>query len=447
MPLHRNLLGIALSAALAIGATAAFAASRHAPAKATSRHAPVKAASQPAPAKAASPAANAIKIGFTLPLSGRLTSAGKGALTAFEIWRDEVNARGGLLGRPVEFVRYDDQGDALLARDFYARLLDTDKVDLVVAPFGRESVASVMPLAIERKLLFMAMSGAGANGAINYERYFQTSPAGPDAKHAPSRGFLETAMTMDPKPRTIALAAADGEYAQEVIAGARETASALGLKIVYDKSYPPRIVDFVPLVRAIAATQADVVFVASYPPDTAGILRAVNEVGLKPKMLGGAMGGLGLGPIKAQLGPLLNGVAVADIYAPASTLKFAGAEEFLAKYQERAKGVGVDPLGYHRPPYAYAQMQILEQAVAAVGSLDQSALAAHIHKATFSTIVGEVKFAGDGEWEKPRVLLVQYQGVTGHDLKQFAQGGKQIILYPPELKSGLFFYPFEGVKK
>src|SRR5437667_10912782 len=110
-------------------------------------------------------------------------------------------------------------------------------------------------------------------------------------------------MTMEPKPQTIALTGADAEYAQTVLAGARETIQRLGLKIVYDRSYPPSTVDYSPIVRSIQATNPDVVFVASYPPDSVGIVRAINEIGLSPKMLGGGMIGLAFTPIKQQLGP------------------------------------------------------------------------------------------------------------------------------------------------
>jgi len=170
-------------------------------------------------------------------------------------------------------------------------------------------------------------------------------------------------------------------------------------------------------------------------------------VGLKPKMFGGGMIGLAFTPIKTQLGPLLNGIVAYDVYVPEPTMKFPGIEEFLKKYQEKAPAAGVDPLGYYLPPYSYAEMQILEQAIKAVGSLDHGKLADYIHKTTFKTIVGDVKFADNGEWEKGRVLFVQYQGVAGNDVKQFSQPGRQVILYPPELKSGNFVYPYSEIKK
>jgi len=329
----------------------------------------------------------------------------------------------------------------------YTKLLDIDKVDLVISAYGTNQIAPAMPIVMARNLVFMGLFGTGVNDHFHYDKYFQILPNGKETRLGPSEGFLEIAMTMNPKPETVALAAADAEYAQTVIAGAREIVKRLGLKVVYDKSYPPNTVDYAPIVRAIQAANPDVVYIASYPPDSVGMVRAASEVGLKPKMFGGGMIGLAFTPIKQQLGPLLNGIVAYDVYVPEPTMKFPGIEEFLKRYQERAAAQGVDPLGYYLPPYAYAEMQIFAEAISHVGSLDQAKIAEFIHQTAFKTIVGDVKFAENGEWEKPRILFVQYQGVEGSDIGQFRQPGKQVILYPPELKSGEFRYPYSDIKR
>jgi branched-chain amino acid transport system substrate-binding protein len=392
-------------------------------------------------------AADPIKIGFAMSQTGGLAGGGKSAVLAFEVWKDDINAKGGLLGRSVELVYYDDQSNPSLIPGIYTKLLDVDKVDFVVSSYATNQIAPAMPIVMQRDLLFMALFGTGVNDNFRYDKYFQILPNGKETRLAPSLGFLETAMTMEPKPQTIALTGADAEYAQTVLAGARETIQRLGLKIVYDRSYPPSTVDYSPIVRSIQATNPDVVFVASYPPDSVGIVRAASEIGLSPKMFGGGMIGLAFTPIKQQLGPLLNGIAAYDVYAPEPTMKFPGIDDFLKRYQARAAGAGVDPLGHYLPPYAYAEMQILAQAVNAVGSIDHAKIAAYIHATKFGTIVGDVKFADNGEWEKGRALLVQYQNVKGNDINQFRQAGTQVILYPPELKSGKLIYPYAEAKR
>jgi len=396
-----------------------------------------------APAYAADP----IKIGFSMPLTGGLSGGGKSVILAFELWKEDVNAKGGLIGRPVELVYYDDQSQPAQVPGIYSKLLDVDKVDLVVSSYATNQIAPAMPIVMQRNLVFMALFGTGVNDTFNYDKYFQILPNGKETRLAPSLGFLETAMTMNPKPQTIALVAADAEYAQTVIAGARESVKRLGLKVVYDRSYPPTTVDYTPIVRAIQATNPDVVFVASYPPDSVGIVRASNEIGLKPKMFGGGMIGLAFSPIKQQLGPLLNGIVAYDVYQPEPTMNFPGIADFLKRYQARAPAAGVDPLGYYLPPYSYAEMQILAQAVNAVGSLDHGKIAAYIHATKFSTIVGDVKFADNGEWEKSRVLFVQYQNIVGNDIEQFRRPGKVVILYPSEYRSGQFIYPYSEIKR
>jgi branched-chain amino acid transport system substrate-binding protein len=391
---------------------------------------------------AATRAADPIRIGFSMSLTGGLAGGGKSALLAFEIWKDEMNAKGGLLGRPIQLVYYDDQSTGSLVPGIYTKLLDIDKVDLVVSAYATNQIAPAMPIVMQHDLVFMALFGTGVNDNFHYDKYFQILPNGKETRLGPSLGFLETAMTMEPKPQTIAIAAADAEYAQTVAAGARETVARLGLKVVYDRSYPPNTVDYTPIVRGIQAANPDIVFIASYPPDSVGIVRTANEIGLNPKMFGGGMIGLAFTPIKQQLGPLLNGIVCYDVYAPEPTMKFPGIEDFLKRYQERAAAAGVDPLGHYLPPYSYAEMQILAQAITAVGSLDHAKIAAYIHATKFSTIVGDVKFADNGEWEKSRVLFIQYQHIEGNTVDQFRQPGRQVILYPPELKSGNFIYPY-----
>src|SRR3954470_23585821 len=386
-------------------------------------------------------AADPIRIGFAMSLSGPNAGAGKMFLVGREIWREETNSGGGLLGRPVEFVYYDDQSNPSLVPSIYSKLLDVDKVDLVVSPFATNHIAPAMSVAMQKKMTFRALFGTGVNDAFKYDRYFQILPNGPDGNRSFSVGFFETAMSMDPKPRTVALAAEDTEFGHNVLLGARANAENAGLKVVYDRGFPPNTVDHTAIVRAIQASEPEIVFVASYATGSVGMVRVVNELGYKPRMFGGAMIGLQVTPIKAQLGPLLNGIVVNENYVPERTMNFPGVDDVLKRYQQRAPAAGTDPLGFWSP-FSYAEMQILQQAVSAVGSIDQGKLADYLHKTPFKTVIGDVKFGPLGEWEKSRILYVQYQHIQGNDINQFRQPGKAVILYPPELKSGELVYPF-----
>jgi branched-chain amino acid transport system substrate-binding protein len=219
------------------------------------------------------------------------------------------------------------------------------------------------------------------------------------------------------------------------------------LKVVYDKTYPPNTTDYTPILRAVQATNPDIVFFASYPNETPGIIRAAREIGLKTEVFGGTMIGLGFAAVKKQLGPLLNGVLGYELYAAEKTVNFPGVDNFLKIYQARAEKEGVDPLGYYLPPYAYAEMEILGQAIEKIGSLDQKKLIDYIHATTFKTVVGDVKFAANGEWEVGRPMYVQYRGVKGNEIDQFRKPGPSAIISPKELKSGELITPYQEAIK
>jgi branched-chain amino acid transport system substrate-binding protein len=387
-----------------------------------------------------------VKIGFGMALTGGLAGGGKAALLAYQIWAEEVNARGGLLGRKVELVHYDDQSNPATVPGIYAKLLDIDKADIVISGYATVPTAAAMPVIMQRGKLFLSLFALAANDQFRYGRYFQMQPNGPEAKFEFSRGYFELASKLDPKPQTVALVGADAEFGVLALEGARENAKKAGIKIVYDRSYPPNTLDFGSIVRAIKAANPDLVFIASYPPDTAGMIRAIHEVGLGAKMLGGGMIGLQFAALKQQLGPMLNNVVAYDLYVPEPTMNFPGIAPFLAKYRERAVPAGVDALGLYIPPFAYAEMQVLEQAVKAVGSLDDKSLSDYIGATAFSTIVGDIKFGARGEWAEPRILLIQYRGISGNNIEQFKESGKQVILDPARFKSGDLAVPFEPVK-
>ena len=394
-----------------------------------------------------SQAASPLRIGFGMALTGGLAANGKAALLAMEIWRDEVNKNGGLLGRPVEFVYYDDQTKPASIPGIYTKLLDVDGVDFVVSGYGTNLIAPAMPIVIERNLVFMALFGLANNEKLNHPYYFQIMPAGPEPAKEFSRGFFELAAAQNPKLRTVALVGADAEYPHSALAGARENVKQAGLEVVYDRTYPPATTDYTPIVRAIKATNPDVVFVASYPPDSVGMVLAAHEVGLQPKLFGGGMVGLQFAAFQTKLGSKLNGLVNFDYWVPEPTLNFPGINEFLKKYQAQAEKQGVDPLGHYLPPWAYAMMQVLGQAIEGTKSTEQKAVGEYIRTQTFDTIVGKVKFGSNGEWEKPRVLLVQYQNIKGTDISQFAGPGKRVVLLPETLKSGSLIYPYAEALK
>ncbi len=388
-----------------------------------------------------------IKIGFSMALTGPLAANGKAAVLAMQMWAEDVNTKGGLLGRPVKLIYYDDQTNPSNVPALYAKLLDVDKVDLVVSGYGTNVTAPAMPIIMGRKKVFIGLFGIAINEQFKYNRFFQIQPLGPNPKESQIAGYLDAAMTMDPKPKTLALVGADAEYPQVTMVGARELAKKYGLQIVYDRFYPPNLADFSSIVRSIQATNPDIIYVASYPPDSVGILRAALEQNLRTRMFGGGMIGVPFAFFKQQFGSKMNGLVYFNMYAPERTMKFPGVEEFIRRYQERAPAAGVDPLGYYLPPFAYAALQVLGEAVTKTNGLDQQAIAEYIHKNKISTVVGDIEFGPNGDWHEPRVIWTQAQGIESNNIEEFKKEGKEVIVAPEKYQTGKLQYPWSDIKR
>lgn len=398
----------------------------------------------PSVAKAADP----IRIGMSVALTGGVAPIGKQVLTALQIWRDDVNAKGGLLGRPVELVFYDDQSNPANVPSLYTKLIDVDKVDLLIGPYATNMVAPAIPILMQNKKTTIGILANAANSKFHYDQYFSMLPTGPEPQKSFAYGFFELAAGATPRPKTVAIIAADAEFAQNAADGARQSIKEIGgFEIVLDEKYPPSTTDYTPVVRAAQALNPDIIFVAAYPPDSVGIVRAANEIGLTPKMFGGTFIGLLVTPIKVQLGPLMNGIVNNEVFLPAKSLVFPGTNELLAKYQESAKTQGIDPLGWAFAPIAYAAGQTLAQAVEGIKGTDQVALAAYMHSHTFHTVVGDIAFGKDGEWTKSRVFFTQFQHVTGNSLDQFKDTTHEVVVWPNEYKTGDMIYPYAEAKK
>ncbi len=391
-------------------------------------------------------AADPVKIGFSMALTGGVAANGKQLLAALEIWRDDVNAKGGLLKRPVELVYYDDQSNPSSVPGIYTKLISVDKVDALLGPYATNMVAPAMPIIMQNDRTTISLLAIGINNHFKYPKYFSMVSVGPRGPGAFSDGFFALAVEQKPKPQTVAIIAADAEFAKTVADSARDNAKAAGLSVIYDKSYPPNTMDFAPVVRAVQAANADIVYVAAYPPDNVGIVRAAAEIGLAPKMFGGAMIGLLVTPIKVQLGPMANGIIIGENFLPALRSNFPGAADLLKRYQAKAATLGIDPLGTNFVPFGYAAGQVLAQSIQETNSFDDNKRAEYIRSHSFQTVVGDVAFGSDGEWAKSRLFFTQFQNVAANDLEQFRDGRRQVILWPPEYKTGDIVYPYSKAK-
>jgi branched-chain amino acid transport system substrate-binding protein len=392
---------------------------------------------------AAALAQQPVKIGMSMPQTGSLGAGGQAALVALRMWVEDVNAKGGLLGRKVEFIVYDDQTNPANTPGIYTKLLDVDKVDLLIAPYGTVPTAPIMPLVKQRGLLLMGNFSFQVNHTVKHDMWFNNAPWNDASSWFD--GYIKTGQKLGAK--SIAILAADQEFAQNLANGARELAKKAGLKSVYDQNYPPTTTDFSSLVRAIRQANADVVFVASYPNDSVAIIRSVNEIGIgaNVKLFGGGMVGLQFTPNMVNLGSLLNGVINYNTYVPG--MNYPGIEDYFARYAKKAAEAKVDPLGYYITPYNYAIGQMLEQAINATKSLDHKKLAEYLRKNEMKTIVGPIRYGPDGEWANPRVVQAQFRGIVDKDMEQFKTPGKQVVISPEAVKTGEIVAPFEKARK
>jgi branched-chain amino acid transport system substrate-binding protein len=383
-----------------------------------------------------------IKIGFSMALTGPLAPNGKQAVLGAQIWAEEVNAKGGLLGRKVELVHYDDQSNPSTIPGIYTKLLDVDKVDLVIGPYATNMVAPAIPVVMQKGKVFIGLFALDANGQFHYDRYFSMLPTGPTPKESFTEGFFQVAAAQNPRPNTVAIAAEDADFSHDAADGARSNVKKYGFKTVYDKTYPPNTTDFSPIVRTLQAANADLVVVCSYPLSSVGIVLSANELGLKPKMFGGGMVGLQATVFKNKLKGKLNGIVNYETWVPSAKL-MASAAGFFKKYQARAPGEGIDPLGYYLGGWGYAYFQVLGQAIEGTKSINDAKLAHYMHSEEFKTIMGDVRFGKNGEWTKSGMLEVQYHGITDAvNLETWRGMSYQTVLTPPDEATGKVIYPY-----
>jgi branched-chain amino acid transport system substrate-binding protein len=383
-----------------------------------------------------------IRIGYCLSLTGPVADNSRSAQLAHEIWREDINRQGGVLGRPVELVCYDDHADASQVPGIYKKLMDEDKVDLVIGGYGTNTVLAAMLLIMERKRFFVGLMGLGVNNTLGYANYFAMIPTGPDPNAALTEGFFALAAEQEPRPATVALLSADAEFSRNPILGAKANARKYSFQIVHEATYPLVTENFTPVIDEVAESNCDLLFLCSYLADSVGLVRTIHAHRFRPKMVGGGMIGPQNTAVKTALGPLLNGFVNYEYWQPIPKMRFAGIEQFLNTYQARAGGAGVDRLGHYMAPLAYAQMQVVAQTVEATGGFDDARLAAHARSTTFDTVMGSVTFGVKGEWAEPRVLQVQFQGISGHAVDQFQNGSRQIVVTPPDFTSGEVRFPY-----
>jgi branched-chain amino acid transport system substrate-binding protein len=385
-----------------------------------------------------------IKIGYSLSLTGPLAANGQTARLAHQIWQERINERGGLASHEIELVCVDDRSEGSSVAGIYEALLAEEKVDLLLGGYGNNSISPAMPIAIDHEKFFVGLMGLGVNIPFSYDRFFAMIPTGPDPNAALTAGFFETAARQTPVPRRVAIVAADAPFTKNPIEGARANAAKSGLEVVSETTYPLATTDFTEVLHEAEQSGPDVLFLCSYLNDSVGLIRAIGESDLDPTLVGGAMIGPQSSAVQTELGPLLNGIVNYEYWLPTAAMSFPGVSDLIATYQERARGTSADALGYYVAPFAYAQLQVVEQAIHATGGIDDAELADYTRSEVFPTVVGDVTFGPLGEWAVPRVLTVQFRDIASTDISDFAKPEARVVVAPVGYASGELAVPLRA---
>nr|BBH93088.1 branched-chain amino acid ABC transporter substrate-binding protein [Thermogemmatispora argillosa] len=348
-----------------------------------------------------------IRIGFSITETGPQSAPAKFDLQGYQLGAEAINAQGGLLGRKVQLVYYDDQGSASTAVQLYQRLITTDKVDLLVGPYQTDLTSAIAPLVTRYKMAMPAM-------AANLEPFSGRYP------------YLVQSITQTPRYmipvidlaatkgyKTLALLIQDTAFPRELAQGIKQEAAARGIRVVFEATYPADTNDFTALVLKAGAAKPDMIIGATYLADAEGIIRAARASNVNAKLFA-----FSIGPVEPEFGSALgsaaNGILGTTLWFP--TLKTAGNAEFVKNFRAR---FGRDP-DYHAA-MAYATMQALAAAVKMAGSLDQTKIRDAYLKLDLQTVAGEFKLNSLGQQLGYQSYVLQWQN------------GKQELVWPPEV--------------
>jgi branched-chain amino acid transport system substrate-binding protein len=343
-----------------------------------------------------------VKLGLAITQTGPYSPPALFELRGYELAVDQINKAGGLLGRPVAIVKYDDQGNPSTAVQLYQKLLTDDKVDLLVSPYQTDLVAAVAPIVNRAKMVMPSL-------AANVENYQGKYP------------YLVQSITQTPRymQPVIELAAASGyktvslliqntQFPQQLARGIEEIAKAKGMQVVFKESYAPSTTDFSALVLKAGEPKPDVIIGATYLADAQGIVRAAKAQNVQAKMFA-----FSIGPVEPEfyrgLGTAGETIFGATLYF--KSLKTAGNTEFVKAFREK---FNLDPT-YHAA-VAYASMKIFGDVVNKVGSLDQDKIREEFLKVKTQTVVGSYELNENGlqlgyssyalQWQKGQQELV-----------------------------------------
>jgi branched-chain amino acid transport system substrate-binding protein len=372
--------------------------------------------------------AKPIRVGGTLPLTGPLASVGVVHKIAEEVFIDQLNARGGLLGRKCEYFLLDDQSQPANTRTLYERLVTADKVDLLMGPYGTSSIIAAMGVAQRFNKLFI-QSSLGDPSLAPYPMQFPALSIGPDPRITDTELVLDAFASTPTPPKTIAFVTSKFPSAQVIAKGGEEVAIKRGMPVVLSLQYEFGTRDFGGIAARIKDANPDLLWSGAIGMEASQLLDAMNRIDYKPKRHFYLFPAPGPTAAHADADGLTS-LTLFEDHEPFN--KNPGADAFIAAYNERAKAAGLPfPQVDYQAAGEFAAWQILEAAATAVGKVDEQAMAAWLKANTVATVIGPRSFEGNFN-----------SGKADSKLKQ-VQDGKWVAVWPASFRppGGKFIAP------
>ena len=362
------------------------------------------------------PAVEPIKVGVTVGQSSRYTALDTERFRGMQMWVDDVNERGALLGRPVELVVYDDRSDRQTARRLYEKLITEDQVDFLFSPYSSGLTLAVLDLTERHRMPMVTTASSPRIWSQGYQYVFGIDT--PADQHMDS----VLALAAEKGLKRVALAYASTAFPQDVAQGVRIRAHEYGMARVFDEEFFKDTTNFSDLVERMVKTHPDVVIIGSYLNDAVALMRQAKTKGLAPKLFAFS-GGPSLREFGDRIGPDAEGVISSVQWAPG--VRMPGSFDFSFRFKQK--------YGHHASyPAAegYAAGQILEAAVRLAGSTDKDAVRAQLATLKFRSLLGHYRVDETGKQTDKPMYVIQWQK------------GRRQLIYPKNLARADVIYPF-----
>jgi branched-chain amino acid transport system substrate-binding protein len=359
-----------------------------------------------------------IRVGATVSLSGDLAAPGSEQLQGMQMWVEDLNARGELLGRGVELVYYDDHSDPATSARLYEKLISEDGVDLLLGPYSSDLTLEASTVA-EKHGFPMVATGAASTRiwSRGYDNIFGVD--------APAPTYMDLVIDSAHRVglRRVALIYADTEFTREVAAGVRERAREKGMEVVFDERFPVGTSDFEPAVHGMRAADPDFVIGATYLDGSVALMRAAKRADLSPKAFVFTVGPA-LEEFGAALGPDAEGVM--GVVSWLRSVRQPGAQDFSFRFKQK---YGYDASQY--AVYGYGAGQVLEGAVRLAGSVDKDAVREQLGSMIFRSLLGRYRVDETGQQVAKYIYVMQWRD------------GQRRLVLPKELREYPIEYPFK----